>query len=156
MSKPANAAADFDKLAEQIRAELKVPKQNDVFRAAVEAGYLVACADGNFDDKERATLVKAVQTLSIGAVIEWETETLLDDCAARTKKDGADARAKAVGEELKTLGQAEAGLFAAAAVARATKGVDKKEADVIKVIGLAGGLSNDRIRAIVKRASLED
>src|SRR6185312_11133577 len=122
----ATGLAELEKMAEEIRAGLRVGKQNDLFRASVEAGYLVASADGEFDDKERATLIKAVQTLSIGAVIEWETETLVDDCVARSKKDGHDARAKAVGAELKTIGHAEAGLFAAAAVARASKGVDKK------------------------------
>ncbi len=149
MSKTEN----LDAYAERIRKELHVPKQNEVYRAAVEAGYLAATADGSFDASERETLVAAVQKLSQGAVIEWETETLLEECAARAAKEGADKRAEAVGAELKALGQAEAGILLAAAVARATKKVDKKEAAMLKAVGAAAGLSADVVAAIVKRAS---
>jgi tellurite resistance protein len=145
--------SEFDKLAEQIRSELRVPKQNEVFRAAVEAGYLVAVADGEFDATERATLVKAVETLSTGLVLEWETEGLLDDCAARDKKEGTAKRAEAVGRELKELGQAEAGLLLAAVVARATKKVSKVEADMLTAIANAAKLTSAQVKAIVKKAS---
>lgn len=154
----ANSKADatlaaLEKHADEIRKELRVPKQNEVFRSAVEAGYLAALADGHVDDAERATIVKAVEILSVGAVIEWEADTLLEACAGRAEKDGADKRAEVVGAELKSLGQAEAGLLFAACVARATNGVDKKEAEVLKAVGAAAGLSTDKVKNIVKRAS---
>ena len=138
--------------AAQIREELKVPNQSALFETAVEAGYLAALADGNVDKDERAVLAKAVELLSQGAVIEWETETLLDSCDARAKKDGADKRAEAVGQKLEELGQAEVGLLVAALVARATNGVEKAEAEMLKAIGKAAGLSTDKVRNIVKRA----
>lgn len=139
--------------ADEIRKELAVPKQGDVFKAAVEAGYLTALADGGVDATEREVLVKAVELLSQGLVIEWETESLVDDCEKRAKADGVPASAERVGKALKELGQGEAGLFVAALVARATKGVAKSEADVIKAVGKAAGVSNDKIRDIVKRAT---
>jgi len=139
--------------ADQIREELKVPRQSDVFAAAVEAGYLCALADGEVDKAERDVLTKAVELLSQGAVIEWETESLLDECVTRAERDGADVRAKSVGETLKELGQAEAGLLVAAFVARATNGVEKSEAEVLKTIGKAAGLSADKVKAVVKRAT---
>ena len=40
----------------------------------------------------------------------------------------------------------------AALVAYASKGIDKKEADVLKEIGKAAGLTSDRVRDIVKKA----
>jgi tellurite resistance protein len=153
MAEPTPSLAELEKQADRLRAELKVPNQNEVFRAAVEAGYLVAHADGNFDDTERATLVKAIEVLSVGAVIEWEVETLLDECEARSKKEGAAARASAVGAELKKLGSAEAGLLIAAAVARATKKVDKKEAEMLKAVGAGAGLPQDQVLQIVKKAT---
>jgi tellurite resistance protein len=139
--------------AAQIRKELQVQNQSDLFKAAVEAGYLAARADGNVDKEERAVIVKAVELLSQGAVIEWETETLLDECSARAEKEGADARAAKVGEQLAGLGQAEAGMLVAAFVARATNGVEKSEAEALKAIGKAAGLSTDKVRNIVKRAT---
>jgi tellurite resistance protein len=153
MAKYENTIAELEKHADSIRAELKVPKQSDLFRAAVEAGYLAALADGNVDDEEQHAIVKTVEILSVGAVLEWETETLLAECAERAKKDGASKRAAAVGAELKQLGHAEAGLLVAAIVARTTKGVDKKEAEVLKQVGAAAGLTNDAVKNIVKRAT---
>ena len=139
--------------ADQIRDDLKVPHQSAVFAHAVEAGYLTARADGEVDENERGVLTKAVELLSKGAVIEWETETLLDECQTRAEKDGAEERAIKVGEALKELGQAEAGLLIAAFVARATNGVEKSEAEVLKAIGKAAGLSADKVKTIVKRAT---
>jgi tellurite resistance protein len=150
---PKSALADLETHAQNIRQELKVPKQNEVFRAAVEVGYLTALADGKVDAAERATMVRAIDLLSEGAVIEWETETLLEECAKHAEKDGVGKRAEAAGAALKALGQAEAGLLFAALVARASRGIDKKEAEVLKVVGSAAGLGTDAVREIVKRAA---
>ena len=153
MANSTSSLAELEKHAERLRTELKVPHQNEVFRAAVEAGYLVAAADGNFDETERETLVKAIEILSVGAVIEWEVETLLDECEARSEKEGAGKRAEAVGGELEKLGSAEPGLLLAAAVERATKKIDKKEAETLKALGAAAGLTGEQLSAIVKKAS---
>jgi len=51
--------------AAEIRKELQVPRQNDVFRCAVEAGYLAALADGEVDDAERHTIARAAEILSV-------------------------------------------------------------------------------------------
>ena len=139
--------------ADQIRDDLKVPNQSSVFAHAVEAGYLAARADGEVDKAEREILAKAVELLSKGAVIEWETETLLEECEARAAKEGAAERAQKVGAALKELGQPEAGLLVAAFVARATNGVEKSEAEVLKAIAKAAGLSADKVKSIVKRAT---
>ncbi len=143
----------LEEYAEEIRADLNIPRQSEVFAHAVEAGYLAARADGTVDAEERGVLVKAVGMLSQGAVIEWEVEGLLDECEARAEKDGVATRSVAIGEALKELGQPEAGLLVAAFVARASNGVDKSEADVLKAIGKAAGLSADKVKGVVKRAT---
>jgi tellurite resistance protein len=151
MAKP--DIANLETRAESIRAELRVPKQNEVFRAAVEAGYLAARADGVVDAEETAAIVRAVEILSVGAIIEWEAEDLVEQCAAKADAATPGARATAVGAELAALEQAEAGIYFAALVANASKGIDKKEADVLKEIGKAAGLTSDRVRDIVKKAA---
>jgi tellurite resistance protein len=145
---------DLEAQAESIRAELRVPQQNDVFRQAVEAGYLAALADGKVDEGEISTIVRAIDLLSKGAVIEWEASTLMEECAARASKEGVEARALAVGGALKNLGQAEAGILFAAFIARATNGVDKKEAEMLKKIGKAAGLAAKQVGELVKKAGL--
>lgn len=147
------ALAEIETHAQGIRDKLKVAKQNELFRAAVEAGYLAALADGNVDENERGILVRAVEVLSQGAVVEWETESELDACASRATDQGPEARAAAVGKTLASLGQADIGLYIAALVARASKGIDKKEAEVLKAVGAAAGLAADGVKDIVKRAS---
>ena len=49
--------AELDKHADEIRKDLAVPKQTEVFAAATEAGYLAATSDGTLDDEERSTLL---------------------------------------------------------------------------------------------------
>lgn len=150
MSKP--QIADLESRAESLRAELKVPKQNEVFKAAVEVGYLAALADGEVDDEETAAIVRAVEILSTGAVLEWEAEDIVAECARRARAETPSKRAAAVGAELKALGQGEAGIYFAALVAHASKGIDKQEAEVLKEIGKAAGVTPDRIKDIVKKA----
>jgi len=88
-----------------------------------------------------------------GLIIEWETDSLIEDCQKGVEADGLEGRAVKVGEMLKELDQAEAGLFVAALVARATKGVEKSEAEMLKNIGKAAGLGTDKVRDIVKKAT---
>jgi len=150
---PAAALAELEAHATNIRRALKASRQGEVFRVAVEAGYLTAMADGEVDGAEHATIVRVIEILSEGAVIEWETESLLADCAKRAKRDGAAKRAEATGKELADLRQAEVGILFAALVAGASKGIDKKEADVLKAVGAAAGVGGDVVRGIVKRAN---
>jgi len=144
--------ANLESRADSIRAELKVPKQNEVFRAAVEAGYLAARADGVVDTDETDAIVRAVGILSQGAVVEWEAEDLVAECAKRADAESVEKRAAAVGTELAALQQAEAGLYFAALVAYASKGLDKKEAEILKAIAKAAGVPSERVKDIVKKA----
>jgi hypothetical protein len=144
--------ANLESRADSIRAELQVPKQNEVFKCAVEAGYLAARADGVVDTEETDAIVRAVEILSAGAVVEWEAEDLVADCAKKADAQSVEKRAAAVGAELAALGQAEAGLYFAALVAHASKGIDKKEAEVLKAIGKSAGVTAERIKDLVKKA----
>jgi tellurite resistance protein len=152
-SEPANPLAELEAHAATLRTELAVPKQSDVFRAAVEAGYLAAFADGEVDEDEHETMVSAIELLSEGAVIEWEVEELLEEIAEAVEEEGADARAEAVGEELAELGQAEVGLLIAALVANASKGLDEDEEKVLQAVAKAAGLSGGKAKGIVKRVT---
>src|SRR5579883_3038069 len=141
----------LEKQAAEIRADLDVPRQNEVFACAVEAAYLAAASDGEVGDDERAAMLAAIEVLSHGAVIEWEHESLLDGCRDRSASGGADARAAAVGRQLAELGHAEAGLLFAAFVAKASNGIDKKESAVLHAIGKAAGVAKNKVTALLKR-----
>jgi tellurite resistance protein len=153
MSKHEKALAELEKHATEIRAELGATDQSRVFALAIEAGVLAAMSDGTVDPDERAALVRAVEILSAGAVIEWETEELVGGCIDRAKAEGTNKRAQAVGEALLALKQAEAAVFIAGAVAAATGGVDKAEAKAIQAVAKAAGLGADKTKTILKRAA---
>jgi tellurite resistance protein len=142
--------------ADAIKKDLAVPKQNEVFEAAAEAGFLAASADGNVDDEEHQMLVQAIDVLSTGAVIEWEVESLLEGCATRLKADGDAKRAEAVGTKLKALGQPEAGLLFAAFVAEASGGIDKQESAVLHAIGKAAGITKPKVTALLKKVGAKE
>jgi tellurite resistance protein len=151
MSK-AKTKVDYDKLAAAMRETLSVSKQDQLFKAAAEAGYLASLADGNVDDGEKAAIVKALHTLSDGLVIEWEVDAMLAECDELIGAEGHQGRAAKVGAKLKELGQVDAGMLLAAYVALATSGIDKREAKMLEQIGTAAGLQKAQIAAVVKQA----
>jgi len=142
----------IEQQAEAVREGLAGSNQAELFRLAVESGYLAALADGTEDALEREALVASIEAISKGLVLEWETESFLAESYAKIQADGADARAAAVGARLKELGQAEAALLVGALVAHSSGGVDKKEASVLEKIAIAAGLTKAQIVAIVKKA----
>ena len=150
--KPTTNINYLEQQADTVRKSLAGNHQSELFQLAIESGYLAALADGQEDAGEREALVKAVETLSSGMIIEWEVETVLADAYARITAEGNDARAVAIGTKLKQLGGAEAVLLVAAIVSHATSGVDKKEAQVLEKIGTAAGVPKPQIANIVKKA----
>lgn len=145
----------LDQYAEATKRALAVPQQSAVFRAAIEAGYLTALADGDMDAGERAMLVKSIDTLSSGIVIEWEIDALLEEINEHIGAEGPNRRCELVGEKLKELGQPEAGLMVAALVALATNGIDKREVNRLEMIGKAAGLERAAIAELVKKARVK-
>src|SRR5262249_23919568 len=106
---PMSKKMTLEEHADEIRKDLAVPRQADVFKAAVEAGYLVALADSGVDATEREVLVKAVEMLSKGLIIEWETDALIEEFAKRAEAEGIEKCSERVGNVLKETGQGEAG-----------------------------------------------
>jgi tellurite resistance protein len=142
--------------AEAVRKELTAGRQNEVFRVAVEVGYLAAHADGTFDADEKKAIVDAVEILSQGSVIEWEVDQIVDAAQSQGAGpgDGA-ARANALGAKLKELGHPDAGLLFGAFVAQATAGIDKAEGKVLRAVGKAAGIADKRVRDILKTVGAE-
>lgn len=145
--------AYLEQQAETVRESLGgATKSEELFKLAAEAGYLTALADGAEDAAEREALVEALETLSKGIVIEWETEGFLGEAWQRISAEGVDGRCAKVGARMKELGNAEAGLLIGAIVAYASNGIDKTEAQILEKIGAGAGLARSAVAAIVKKA----
>lgn len=143
---------ELAKYGETIEKALPVDDRDKLFETAVEAGFLVALADTDADSAERKAIDDALFAISKGVVIDWEVDALINRACEHIGTEGHAARAEAVGETLQALGQPEAGLFIAALVALASRGLDQREVDMLKKIGAAAGLDADTIAATVKRA----
>jgi tellurite resistance protein len=108
-----------------------------LFNAVVEAGYLVAAADGAVDPAELGTLRQAVAVLTDGDMSADEIAMLVADLVDLRKSEGEAARCKSVGEVLAAANASEQGLYLAAAIAYASGGLDARELGVMEKIAAA-------------------
>src|SRR4051812_10191245 len=65
------------------------PNAAALFEAVVESAYLVATADGHFDDQERSAFEHVVLTACGGSISEAQLRALLADLADLLAEDGA-------------------------------------------------------------------
>ncbi len=112
-----------------------------LFNAVVEAGYLVAAADGTVDATELATLKRAILVLAGDELATDELDALVDDLIDLRKSEGEVSRCRAVGELLAAHKSADDGLYLAAAIAYASNGLDRSELGVLERIATAAGVS---------------
>lgn len=134
-----------------------------LFNAVVEAGYLVAAADGTVDSAELGTLKRAILTLAGDELSADELDALVDDLVDLRASEGESSRCKAVGALLAAHKAADEGLYLAAAIAYASNGLDRKELEILERIALAAGLSQaslvtlaTQVRADLGRRSLPE
>lgn len=152
MSRGKRTEVDLKKIAAEMRKVMTGPTLNQVYRHAMEAGYLCALADGEADADEKAAIVKAMHDLSSGLVVEWEVDAMMEECNEAIGKEGHAARCEAVGKQLKELGQAETGVLLGAYAALATAGLDKQEAVMLEKIGAGAGITKSQVGNLVKQA----
>ncbi|MFO0565363.1 MAG: hypothetical protein U0263_06860 [Polyangiaceae bacterium] len=152
MSRSKRTEVDLKKIAAEMRKAMTGPALNQVYRYAMEAGYLCALADGEADDDEKKAIVEALHDLSSGLVVEWEVDAMMDECNEAIGSEGHAGRCDSVGKKLKELGHAETGLLIGAYTALATAGLDKKEAGMLEKIGSAAGIPKTQVTNLVKQA----
>jgi tellurite resistance protein len=142
--------AHLTPLARQLRASI-LPGGGDpalLFNSIVEAGYLVAAADGAVDDTELSTLKSAVAALTEGEMSTEEIEALMRDLVEMRASEGEAARCNVVGRTLRASHAAEEGLYLAAAIAYVSGGLDTRELAVMERIASAAHLSGATLATI--------
>jgi tellurite resistance protein len=116
--------------------ESTVPTGFDPFAAAlfesiVEAAYLVATADGVFDDEERRTFERIVTASCGGAVPPSHVTNLVADLADQLAEDGLERRIARLAEGIQRPEQALEVLRIAALVAHVSEDVSEIERVVL-------------------------
>jgi tellurite resistance protein len=103
------------------------PQVAALFEAVVESAYLVATADGEFDDVERSAFEHVVLTACGGTVSPEQLRALLADLADLLAEDGAEKRAQMVARTISKPEQAREVLRVAALIAQVSEGVSDVE-----------------------------
>jgi tellurite resistance protein len=112
-----------------------------LFEAIVEGAYLVATADGVFDEEERRTFEKVVVTACGGVVAPPQIAALVKDLSDQLEEDGLDRRVEMIGRAVTRKDHAREILRIAALLAYVSDNVSAVEREVL--VKLAGVLAID-------------
>ena len=128
-----------------------------LFEAIVEGAYLVANADGVFDEGERRTFERVVVAACGGQVARDQIEALVGDLADQLREDGAERRIAAVSKAVTKKEHAHEVLRIAALLAAATDEVSPVERDVLLKLARGCGLGKSDVDAALEevRKTLE-
>jgi tellurite resistance protein len=113
------------------------PEAARLFEAIVESAFLVANADGEFDDTERATFQHVVLSACEGRVGERQIAALLADLAEQVAEDGLDKRVQMVARGIQRDDHAREVLRVASLVAQVSGGVSGVERSVLESLRTA-------------------
>jgi tellurite resistance protein len=108
------------------------PQAAALFESIVEGAYLVATADGVFDDDERRAFERVVTAACGGAVAPGHVADLLADLGDMLSADGLEARLAQVAGRLSRREHAQEVLRIAALMAQASEDVSAVERAVLE------------------------
>jgi tellurite resistance protein len=108
------------------------PRGAALFEAIVESAYLVATADGVFDEKEQRVFQHIVLTVCAGALTEQQVEALVFALRERMHIHGRASRMLAVTQAVSWSGHSREVLRIAALMAEASGGVSAEERAVLE------------------------
>src|SRR5258706_7169455 len=128
------------------------PEAARLFESVVEAAFLVANADGEFDEAEQSAFRQVVVTACGGLVVERQVSALLADLGDQLSEDGLDKRVQMVSRSIVRDDQAREVLRIAALLAHVSGGVSQVERDVLGKLASELKLDSNAVDAAVKEA----
>lgn len=128
------------------------PEAARLFEAVVEAAFMVANADGEFDAAEQSAFRHVVVTACGGLVVERQVTALLADLADQLAEDGMERRLQVLARSIAREDQAREVLRVAALLAYVSGGVSQVERDVLGKLAGALKLAPSAVDAALKEA----
>lgn len=116
----------------------------------IDLGVLIANADGEVDEQERALLREVFQALLETQLTPEVVDALITASVEVMKLAGDAPRARLVGEILRDCDAAAPGLRVALAIAFASEGLSDAERKVIDRIADAAGLDDESVKELVE------
>jgi tellurite resistance protein len=130
------------------------PSVAALFEAVVESAFLVADADGDFDDTERHAFKQVVVLACSDKVTQPQIAALLADLENLVKEDGVDKRVSMVAKTIRTPEHAREVLRISALIARVSKGVSEVERNVLEKLRSEFGLETSAVDAALREVEL--
>jgi len=128
------------------------PEAAALFEAVVESAYLVANADGEFDETERSAFERVVVTACEGTVAEQQIHALIEDLHDQLSEDGIDKRVAMVSRSISKPEHQQEVLRVAALLAQVSGGVSQVERDVLDKLCTAFSLGQDALTRALAEA----
>lgn len=119
------------------------PQAAALFEAVLESAFLVAKADGEFDDAERAAFQQVVLAACQGRVTQAQIKALLDDLDDLLEEDGIEQRINMVSKTITRESHAREVLRIAGLLAHVSAGVSEVERSVLERLSDKFGLSRE-------------
>jgi tellurite resistance protein len=129
------------------------PDAARLFEAVVEGAFLVANADGEFDDTEQAAFQHVVVTACGGAVAERQVAALLADLHDQLGEDGMDKRVQMVARTVTREDHAREVLRVSALLAHVSGGVSDVEREVLDKLATEFELSGAAVDRALEEAA---
>lgn len=113
------------------------PHAAALFESIVEGAYLVATADGVFDEEERRAFERIVTAATGGSVTQGHIIDLIADLADQLAEDGLDKRLQRLGEGIGRRQHAQEVIRIAALIAQCSEDVSEIERSVLEKLAIA-------------------
>jgi tellurite resistance protein len=118
-----------------------------LFEAIVEAAFVVANADGVFDDDEKQAFERVVAVACGGAVTSPQIVALIGDLSDQLREDGIDRRIEAIAASVTRKEHAQEVLRIAALLAQASEDVSAVERATLERLAVRFGLQSADVDA---------
>jgi tellurite resistance protein len=125
-----------------------------LFEAIVEGAYVVANADGVFDEDERRTFEQVVVAACGGTVAPSQIAALVHDLGDQLEEDGADRRIEMIGRAVTKREHAKEVLRIAALLAHASEDVSAVERAVLTKLANRFGIDPGEVDAALAEARI--
>jgi len=129
------------------------PEAARLFEAVVEGAFLVANADGDFDDTEQAAFQHVVVSACAGRVAERQVCALLADLQAQLDEDGLQKRIEMVAQAITREDHAREVLRVSSLLAYVSGGVSSVEREVLDKLAAEFKLTNAAVAQAIEDAA---
>lgn len=123
------------------------PHAAALFESIVEGAYIVATADGVFDDEERRAFERIVTVACGGAVAPRHIVDLIADLQDQLTEDGLETRLQRLGEGIARREHAQEVLRIAALIAQCSEDVSEIERTVLEKLAASCKLEASEVDA---------